>query len=396
MRSFPGATDLTCSSISFSASGTGLVTKKTESRRLAATFMGQVRMWDTVTGRVLLPARRQARFVHGVLFSPVSADMLAMLRDNDVTIVNVSPGVKEASIVLQPSGGRHFQAVAFSKEGRLAARAKDLTGAKKDHVLLWPADALTTAQGKQFDAPREELRANLAFIPESEIFVFGSSTKAAGAWGPSGALCRDWHLPRGDARLVAVSKKRVMATLDGGCNIDLWDLEAEDPVGTIQFSGDVFALAFSPDGSRLAVAGTKIQVYRMPGCRMLYELEGLKKKSSCLAFSSDGELLVTGGDDLSLHLWNARNGKSLDLLTGHASPIEGVAISPDGKRIASCSLDGSVKLWDTAARQEVLTLKGHNGPATGVAFSPDGLRLASCGQDGCVRIWDATPIGEAP
>src|SRR5205823_5688070 len=110
-RSFNGATDLMCSSISFSAPEPGLHGSKSGSL-LAATFQdSQVRLWDTEKGRVMMPPRRETRPVQGVLFSPAGEGLLAMLRDNTVTIVNVLPGVTESSFVLKmPPGSRRFQA----------------------------------------------------------------------------------------------------------------------------------------------------------------------------------------------------------------------------------------------------------------------------------------------
>jgi WD40 repeat protein/serine/threonine protein kinase len=401
VRSFNGAADLTCSSISFSAPGSGLLGSKSGTL-LAATFQdGQVRIWDTDKGRVLMPPRRQERPIRAIVFSPADEGMLAMLRDNAITIVNVSPGAaKDPSIVLkQPPGKRHFQAVAFSPDGsRLAARARELTNDPEDnHLLLWSVDKLSNESGTQLDAAREPRRANLAFSPDSQLLVAGSSTKAVSVWNSSGVAGTRGSIPTEAARLVAFSKRGLMATC-GGFNADrlkLWNLNKDQEMPLIDgFTGEVFALAFSPDGGRLAIAGTKVRVDEAATGKMLYELEGLKYSTTCVAFSQDGQLLVTGGTDLSLRLWDALDGRPLGVLKGHASPVESVAVSPDGRRIASCSLDGSVKLWDVAAQQEVLTLAGHDASATGVAFSPDGLRLASCGEDGCVRIWDASPTGD--
>ncbi len=116
-------------------------------------------------------------------------------------------------------------------------------------------------------------------------------------------------------------------------------------------------------------------------------LRGHDGSVHAVAFSSDGELLVTGGNDNTVKLWNVESGKTLYTFRGHNGPVKAVEFSPDGHRIASGSTDQRVKLWAVNERQLLDTFASHSGGIRSVAFSPDGRSLASGGGDREIKIW---------
>jgi WD40 repeat protein len=113
-----------------------------------------------------------------------------------------------------------------------------------------------------------------------------------------------------------------------------------------------------------------------------------------VAFNRDGKMLVSGGDDGTVRLWDvARRQPIGDPLTGtgYLNIVYSVAFSPNGKTVASGGDDGSVRLWDVARRRQLgdpLTGTGYTRGVYSVAFSPDGKILVSGGDDGTVRLWD--------
>ncbi len=110
---------------------------------------------------------------------------------------------------------------------------------------------------------------------------------------------------------------------------------------------------------------------------------------SSAAISADGQRIISGGDDNTVKVWDARSGQDVLTLWGHKGQVHGVAISGDGRRIASASQDRTVVVWDAHTGQEILTFRGHAGEVASVAFSTDGQRIVSGSGDSTVKVWDA-------
>ncbi len=159
--------------------------------------------------------------------------------------------------------------------------------------------------------------------------------------------------------------------------------------------GEIGAVAWSPDGARVAIGdGAQIRIWGARG-RLLVTLGGHEGTVRLLAWSPEGQRLLSGGDDEQarvFHLADHAADHAGQPLRGHTGPIAAIAWHPDGEDVATASRDGSVRLWTLipGAQQRLL----HPGAVHAIAWHPDGARLATASDDGKLRIFHLG--GETP
>ncbi len=121
----------------------------------------------------------------------------------------------------------------------------------------------------------------------------------------------------------------------------------------------------------------------------LFTLYGHTGSVNSVSFSPDGTRIVTGSDDRTAKVWDARTGTALLELKGHTGGVTSVSFSPDGTRILTGSGDETAKVWDARTGTALLELKGHTGGVSSVSFSPDGTRILTGSGDRTAKVWDA-------
>jgi RNA polymerase sigma factor (sigma-70 family) len=266
---------------------------------------------------------------------------------------------------------------------------------------------------------------NHSEIGEAKVFVKVDFPVIAVAWSPDG---------------------KTLATITRGKEstaVTLWDAQTGEEKRALN-DEDAKALAFAPDGKSLATAGQQsslgtVKMWDAATGRLKYTIGGHNLQTNSIAFSPDGQTLVSGSADKTLKFWDAGSGKALLSIDEHGYWVWSAAFSPDGKTvvlggnppggakgfdltiwnaetgklektfsldeeeaafsaafspngklIATGGVSQAVRLWDVETGKLKATLKGHDGSVLSVAFSSDGKLLASAGgDDKTVRIWDA-------
>ncbi len=153
------------------------------------------------------------------------------------------------------------------------------------------------------------------------------------------------------------------------------------------------ALAFSPDGKRLAVAGLAEEAFvklwdvekqkLIEGKADVGEIELELNVVGSLVYSPDGKLVAAVWRDAKIRLFDGQTGDFRTLLDPELKPTEahhgvvGIAFSPDSKILASKGGDNTLLLWDLTEGKPGRTLKGHKGAVSAVAFSRDGRWIAT-------------------
>ncbi len=176
----------------------------------------------------------------------------------------------------------------------------------------------------------------------------------------------------------------------------LWNCCHRELAALSGHEGDVYAVAYSPDGKLLASAGRDgtARVWNVSQGKQVFVLVGHTNEVNEVEFAPDGQTLATCSDDGTVRVWDGHSGAPSVHLSGHVGGSRCLAYSPDGSLLASGGEDSLVRLWDTTTGQEVAALQGHRGGISTVTFSRDGQMLASGDSKSRVKVWRVSTFSE--
>jgi WD40 repeat protein len=120
-----------------------------------------------------------------------------------------------------------------------------------------------------------------------------------------------------------------------------------------------------------------------------------------VAYSLNGDHLLTAGRDAQIRTWDVAAGYTLaGTVPAHMYTINHLAFSPDGRYLASCSLDKSIKLWDAATMTLLRVLDrarsaGHGTSVNRLVWPGTENRLVSCSDDRSLAVWKVELLADS-
>ncbi|HEY6786374.1 MAG TPA: WD40 repeat domain-containing protein, partial [Trebonia sp.] len=403
LPSAAGAATGAVNSVAFGLEGRVLATGSADDK---------IRLWSLATsGKPQLAGTLSgpADIVTGVAFSS-TGELAAASHDDKVWLWKVSygtvtrtvktakgksktvtsTGVQAAADGTLTDATNWTNAVSFSPDSRELA-----AGTSEGSVLVW------TVAGQSL----------VARIPAPQP-VTSVAWDGAGRVADSGAdgTATIWTLPtpvlltNNKASSVAYSPNGSVIAV-GGTNVELWNAATHTLLAT-QAAPGVNGLSFSPDGRYLAAALGDGMVQVMDAATLApvgdpFRVTGAGSAES-VAFSPDSQVLASGSDDGSVRWFSMADPAHPALLSkvkDSGVPVDTVAFAPDGTTLAAASTDDKTWLWNVSnpasPQRDGAALGGLSSYAIALAFTPDSKLLAVGSADKTVHLWNVADPAHA-
>jgi len=443
--------------LAFSPDGKLLATEGGPGTELGALPEGDfpATVWEVTTGKMKFMLRGHKDYIAGVAFSPDGNAIVTSSGDNTARLWTA-----DGQLVKELRGHtRQLARALFSPDARFV-----VTASADNTVRVW--DSL---DGKLVTEIRGHSQGvnDVAFSSDGQFIVTASDDQTSRLWpfhpekGATSSTIESWdHSAAVTSIANSPNGSEVAATTRDG---KLW-LEGVGMQRTVPLtylvdrSAKVANVRFSPDRQSIATTrGAVGLVYNIDSLRafvdstrseFIYQkgapankpeiygpeevrLDGHTADINSIAFSPNGNLVVTASADGTARVWDPKTGATVGYLRGHSKSVNTATFSPDGKFIVTASDDATVRLWDAATfafvkmiggtypqgvvsaeyspdgrfivaasgeaawvcdavkGELIRKLEGHTGRVNSASYSPDSRLIVTASADNTARVWNA-------
>jgi WD40 repeat protein/uncharacterized caspase-like protein len=352
---------------------------------LTASWDGTTKIWDGLTGKLLVDLVGHRSSITSANFSPDGKRVVTASRDSTSILWDATTGKVLGNMA------NHTQIVNsanFSLDGK-----KILTTSWDGTTKIW--DALTCSLLINMEGHKSGVT-DANFSPDGKRVVTASDDKTAKFWdAETGELLHslEGHKDGVNSAVFSPDGKRVVTASDDN-TAKFWDAETGKLLHNLEGHTDrVESAIFSSDGNKVVTASRDetAKLWNVATGKLLHSLEGHTRTVSSAIFSSDGNKVVTASWDRTARLWDVATGKLLNNLEGHISFVSSAVFSSDGKRVVTASDDKTAKIWDVVTGRLSTSLEGHTTYVNQANFSLDGKKIVTVesSEVNSAKIWDA-------
>jgi eukaryotic-like serine/threonine-protein kinase len=370
-----------------------------DGQQLAAGSDGEVRVWDWRNRHLLYTFPGDEKHRISVAFSRDGRRLATGNWAGSIRLWDVEAGGEEPLCTF-PETRYPVSALAFNQDGKRLA-----TASFNRRVDVWDT---TTGGRETLSHPGGRVQ-GVAFSPDGRLASAGED-KIVRIWdATTGREVLSLRGHTGTCECLAFSLDgRRLASASEDKTIRIWDAtpvrehEVQE-ILKLQDVNEVWSLAVSPDGQKIASAGWSMPVKVRSAQTGLDNVEfpGHRTIGFCVVWHGQ-RIAAAGGNGalFSVKVWDVQTRREIFTfpdLPGHTE-FFAVAFSPDGRYLVTGSKDGKVQGWDLEKGQLLGTLGTHDREVRGVVFDRDGLHLASASGDGKVKVWawDPARLGQMP